>query len=299
MTYGDLATWVGSIGVVGTLYLALVQIRAEQRQRRADQRAALQRERRQQAERISGWPGRDITETTTLVLLNRSDEPVYEVIATLVFVQGGGARCGEDYRSGNFRPLSVISVLPPGRWRVDVHGNWHGMNRRPGVEVAFIDRAGITWIRRATGALEEVEQPPIDHYGLGRPQSMGMPESDEVLPVRRARSGPGLRSGLRRQAARSAPSFGAHLDPSLVRHVHVVGHRRWPGLLPLPRSPRVGQIRMSLWSAFVVSIRGAASGEHLIRGRRGSDRSTLVTWASCQGFSSRAVCAVRYIPAAR
>ena len=33
--------------------------------------------------------------------------------------------------------------------------------------------------------------------------------------------------------------------------------------------------------------------------RRGSDRSTLVTWASCQGFSSRAVCAVRCIPAAR
>lgn len=33
--------------------------------------------------------------------------------------------------------------------------------------------------------------------------------------------------------------------------------------------------------------------------RRGSDRSTLLTWASCQGFSSRAVCAVRCIPAAR
>ena len=183
MIYGDLATWVGSIGVVGTLYLALVQIRAEQRQRRADQHAALQRERRQQAERISGWPGNETAETTTLILLNRSDEPVYEVVASLVFVQGGGARRGEDYRAGNLRPLSVISVLPPGRWRVDVHGNWHGMNRRPGVEVAFLDRAGIAWIRRAAGALEEVNQSPIDHYGLGRPQGMGMPESDEVLPV--------------------------------------------------------------------------------------------------------------------
>ena len=51
-------------------------------------------------------------------------------------------------------------------------------------------------------------------------------------------------------------------DPSVVRLVHVVGHRRWPGLLPLPRSPRIGQLRMSLWSALVVSIRDISSGEH-------------------------------------
>jgi hypothetical protein len=183
MIYGDLATWVGSIGVVGTLYLALVQIRAEQRHRRADQHAAQERERRRQAERISGWPGIDEVETTTLIILNRSDEPVYEVVVTLVFVQGGGVRRGEDYGPRNYQSVSVISVLPPGRWRVDVRGGWHGMMRRPGVEVAFIDRAGITWIRRATGTLEEVMLSPIDHYGLGRPQNMGMPVSDEVLPI--------------------------------------------------------------------------------------------------------------------
>ena len=182
LAYGDLATWLGSIGVVGTLYLALVQIRAEQRHRRADQHAAQQRERHQQAERISGWPGKESTDITPLILLNRSDEPVYEVVATLVFVQGGGARRGEDYGSSNYRRASVMSVLPPGRWRVDVGGGWHGMNRRPGVEVAFTDRAGITWIRRATGALEEVEMSPIDHYGLGRPQSLVIPISDEASP---------------------------------------------------------------------------------------------------------------------
>src|SRR5262249_26633310 len=97
VAYGDLATWVGSIGVVATLYLALVQIRTEARHRRADQIAAQERERRAQAERISGWPSHKARETTPIILLNRSDEPVYEVIATLVFVQGAAPRRGEDY----------------------------------------------------------------------------------------------------------------------------------------------------------------------------------------------------------
>jgi hypothetical protein len=183
MSYGDLATWVGSIGVVGTLYLALIQIRAEQRHRRADQQAAQQRERRQQAERISGWPGQESAKATPIILLNRSDEPVYEVVATLVFVQGNPKR-GEDYlHRGHNEFVSVMSVLPPGRWRVSVGGGWHGMNRRPGVEIAFMDRAGITWIRRATGALEDVERSPIDHYGLGRPQNLFVPVYDEILPA--------------------------------------------------------------------------------------------------------------------
>ena len=175
----------------GTVWLAVTDRRRDDRKRQQDRerddrlraealKEAEGRERRQQAERISGWPGQGSLPTTPLILLNRSDEPVYEVVATLVLIQGGAARRGEDYIPSGYR--RVISILPPGRWRVNVDGGWAGMSRRPGVEVAFTDRAGITWIRRATGMLEEVKMPAIDHYGLDRPQELVVPISDETSP---------------------------------------------------------------------------------------------------------------------
>jgi hypothetical protein len=112
-----------------------------------------------------------------LILLNRSDEPVYEVVVTMVFVQGAGWNLGEDYTGSGLR--RVLAVLPPGRWRVEVESGWAGMSRRPGVEVAFSDRSGVCWIRRSNGMLEEIDQLPIDHYGLPRPQGLEIPEPDE------------------------------------------------------------------------------------------------------------------------
>jgi hypothetical protein len=180
LAVGDLATWVGSIGVVGALFAALYQIRTERIQRRRDEKDVLDRRRREQAERVSGWPGDQSLPTTPLILLNRSEEPVYEVVATLVMVQGDGARRGEDRPSRQF--LRVLDVLPPGRWRIEVAGGWANMSRRPGVEVAFVDRSGACWIRRANGALEEIAQPPIDHYALGRPQELAIPQRDDRSP---------------------------------------------------------------------------------------------------------------------
>jgi hypothetical protein len=46
------------------------------------------------------------------------------------------------------------------------------MQGRCGAEVAFTDRAGRHWIRRATGALEELDVSPIEFLergGLGGP----------------------------------------------------------------------------------------------------------------------------------
>jgi hypothetical protein len=160
---GDLATWFGSVGVVGALAAALYQIRTERIRRHDDEEHERQQLRRQQAERISGWPvdSRPGRHDTSLILLNRSDEPVYEAVVTFVFIQGAGPRRGEDGVNSSYR--RTLSILPPGRWRVEVPGGWAGMSRRPGVEVAFTDRAGIHWIRRATGALDEIQKAPIDH----------------------------------------------------------------------------------------------------------------------------------------
>jgi hypothetical protein len=171
---GDLATWSSSIVIFGTLVVALYQVRTERVARHASERRETDRLRRLQAERISGWPAADGDASgTPLTLLNRSDEPVYEVVATLVMVQGAGAHRGEDWVPPGYR--RTLSVLPPGRYRVLVESGWAGMSARPGVEVAFTDRAGAHWIRRATGALEEIKQPAIDHYGMSRPQALEFP----------------------------------------------------------------------------------------------------------------------------
>jgi hypothetical protein len=49
-------------------------------------------------------------------------------------------------------------------------------------------------------------------------------------------------------------------DPSLVRHVLVVGNHRWSGDLSLPRSARVGRRATSLWSDVVVRCHGHQLG---------------------------------------
>jgi hypothetical protein len=171
---GDLATWTSSIVVFGTLVVALYQVRTERVARHASERREAERVRRLQAERISGWPAADGDASgTPLTLLNQSDEPVYEVVATLVMVQGSGPHRGEDGDFSGYR--RTLSVLPPGRYRVLVESGWAGMSRRPGVEVAFTDRAGVHWIRRATGALEEIKRPAIDHYEMSRPQALSNP----------------------------------------------------------------------------------------------------------------------------
>jgi len=58
-------------------------------------------------------------------------------------------------------------------------GWWRGMSGKSGVDVAFTDRAGSHWIRRATGELIELPQPPLNYlqpYGLHGPHDYQTPE---------------------------------------------------------------------------------------------------------------------------
>jgi hypothetical protein len=67
-------------------------------------------------------------------------------------------------------------VIPPGRWRVSVDGGWNGMYSRLGLEVAFTDRAGAHWVRRADGRLEQLPRGAFDHFELSRPLDLTPPE---------------------------------------------------------------------------------------------------------------------------
>src|SRR5947209_2696633 len=95
MQYGDVATWVASIGTVGALSTALYQIRVEREARYQAERETLEQALRSQAQLVSGWYGghaegsdQDQSGRDWLVVLNGSPEPVCEAVATLVFIQG-------------------------------------------------------------------------------------------------------------------------------------------------------------------------------------------------------------------
>lgn len=169
---GDLATWLASVGTIGAVWLALWQVLNEKKER-------VNREIRSQAERISAWyagtkEGAHLATATRIELLNSSNEPVYEVVVGLVFIQGAAPRSGEEWQCmGNTSIMGgfgkVLGALPPGQWIVRVPGGWANMFARPGAEIAFTDRSGLHWVRRATGKLERLPTNAVDYYKISRP----------------------------------------------------------------------------------------------------------------------------------
>jgi hypothetical protein len=65
------------------------------------------------------------------------------------------------------QPVTTMSLLPPGTWRTWISGRgWGGiLSGRLGVDLAFTDRAGLHWVRRANGQLEELPADPLAHPG--------------------------------------------------------------------------------------------------------------------------------------
>jgi hypothetical protein len=190
MKLGDLPTWIAAVGTVGALFAALRQIQVERQARQGAERALSESALRAQAETVSGWYGGQATPPDSdessqgrdwLVVLNRSHEPVYQAVATLVFIQGTGPRTGEAWvevekRTGGTETYrSTMGVIPPGRWRTQVPSDWGHMQAQPAVEVAFTDRAGNHWIRRSDGTLSRIPISAVDYYQLVRPRSFENP----------------------------------------------------------------------------------------------------------------------------
>jgi hypothetical protein len=136
-------------------------------------------------EESGGWA---VPERTGIDLINSSPEPVYRLVVAIVSVQGAGMPTIErrlEYQNREkdiFKrpqaPITTASILPSGTYRVWIAGRHLGVAAylRYGAEVAFTDRAGSHWIRRATGQLEELPEDPILHY-LGRgPHDLHIPE---------------------------------------------------------------------------------------------------------------------------
>ena len=175
LAFGDLATWIGSAATAVALIFALWQLANDRRDRKAERAEAIRKDERLQAELISGWFQKDF-----IILNNASDQPVYRAVVCLVLIQGAGSQTGEEVMRDEHLTdyCQVLGVLPPGRSWLTAPEGWGGMSRRPGIEVGFIDAVGKSWIRRATGLLEQIKSEPIEHYMIVLPEFV-MPEGGE------------------------------------------------------------------------------------------------------------------------
>lgn len=210
LDWGNVPTWVGAIsgalgaaGSVAAVLWAVTTTRRESRLSRqivaeaAEERAATESARRRlHAQQVYAWFGlpsprdtRTLAEANEvgICLGNSAAEPVYNVVAYLVWVQGAAYRTGEEAEAHASSAQSgdgpgsrihdirlVIQALPPGRFIVDVAGPGNSpMQGQPGVEVAFTDRAGLHWVRRAMGDIVELNVDPLEHYQVCRPVQYG------------------------------------------------------------------------------------------------------------------------------
>jgi len=185
MELGDLPAWVAGAGTVGTLAAALWQIRTERLARKRLEEEGRNRVRRDQAVRISAWIAarrdREAQAEPELprysaVVLNRSEEPVYMAIASLVSIQGAGPSASRG--DGRYKNRSFLDVIPPGRYVADLGSASSWPSGRAGVDLAFTDAAGVHWLRTANGALEEINEPAYNYYGLGLPLGWESPRPE-------------------------------------------------------------------------------------------------------------------------
>jgi hypothetical protein len=184
-----IGTAVAAIGTAGTLIAGLIQIGNERSARRRDELTMQARERRAQAARVSAWPiAASSSERTSIALLNGSESPVYRAIASLVMIQGAGPREGRELQDYLRQYQTSLALIPPGKFFTSVAGGWAGMSRRPGIELAFTDAAGIHWLRSADGSLSELALAPADHYRITPPLSWETP-TDTPPPPRSSEAG--------------------------------------------------------------------------------------------------------------
>ena len=121
-----LPSWLTGVGTLGLAGVTFWLASREGTERRRLQSAELERhkaEHRAHAGLVSAWVA-DLTGDsyqTRLALANRSDEPVYNVVVFLVFIQGAAHRTGEEAMA-NFEGApgskQALAVLPPGAWEV-------------------------------------------------------------------------------------------------------------------------------------------------------------------------------------
>lgn len=152
LQWGNVPEWLAAIGTVGALAVALFLLKQEI----DDRRRAKSKAQQWPASGIVAWaePRTDAGGWQT-VALNRSDEPVYDVVVRFTPLREGGSDPIE----------SVSGTLAPGPPKpLDTYGDTpQDLFGIPPVEIEFTDGRGRHWLRTANGALNQLDsRQPFD-----------------------------------------------------------------------------------------------------------------------------------------
>jgi len=167
LIWGDIATWVTGIATIALFIIGFIQIRNERNARLTAEKEARIHSRRNQAENISCWIVKENLDGIWVAVLNQSLQPVYQAIVNIVVI----GPMGSETTIGGFEGKEFIALVPPGMGYTILHAGYHGMHRRPGVEIAFMDSSEHTWIRKSEGRLIELNQSSMEYFDIIPPVS--------------------------------------------------------------------------------------------------------------------------------
>ncbi|HET6705475.1 hypothetical protein [Amycolatopsis sp.] len=175
--WGASGQWVGGIGTIAAVVVALWIAIRDGRLARDDRRERDLRERQEQAAKVTAWieyaGGQGY-----MVVSNANAEAVNHVVVSFDLVRnlpmtGSTLHRGPDIEDDEY----LYAILPPGKWRMPIREEWQRPDMTPGVMLAFTDSRNSHWLRLTDGRLIPKEQNVVARRRIRFPQRISVPES--------------------------------------------------------------------------------------------------------------------------
>ncbi|RSD24902.1 hypothetical protein [Amycolatopsis eburnea] len=179
--WGASGQWVGGIGTIAAVVVALWIAIRDGRIAREDRRERDLRERQEQAAKVTAWIERAEAGSDAagyMVVSNANAEAVNHVVVSFDLVRqlpmtGSTLHRGPVIEDDEY----LYAILPPGKWRMPIREEWQRPDLTPGVMLAFTDSRNGHWLRLTDGRLIEKDQNVVSRRKIRFPQRISVPES--------------------------------------------------------------------------------------------------------------------------
>ncbi|WP_410676425.1 hypothetical protein [Amycolatopsis sp. cmx-4-68] len=177
--WGASGQWVGGIGTIGAVVVALWIAIRDGRVARADRAKRDLRERQEQASKVTAWIETDDAGQVFMIVANANSEAVNHVVVSFDLVWHLPMTGSTLHRGPEIEPDEYLyAVLPPGKWRMPVPADRRGGDGlTPGVMLAFTDSRNGHWLRLTDGTLIEKDRNVVSRRKIHFPQRISVPES--------------------------------------------------------------------------------------------------------------------------
>ena len=175
--WGASGQWVGGIGTIGAVVVALWIAIRDGRLAQADRRERDLRERQEQAAKVTAWI-EYAGDHGYMVVSNANAEAVNHVVVSFDLVRHLPMTGSTLHRGPNIEDDGYLyAILPPGKWRMPIREEWRRPHLTPGVMLAFTDSRNGHWLRLTDGRLIPKDQNVVSRRKIRFPQRISVPES--------------------------------------------------------------------------------------------------------------------------